>query len=1466
MKKTQRLEARRNIKAQLSSFISIVVIAMLAVTVYLGIAYSSRAMDENVSHYYNLVNTQDLQVFSAALLTPEDAEAIRALDGVTDVEGSFETVAWVPAEEDVVNVTVFSLPERVSAPQITRGRVPRTDDECIIEAMLSKKLGLSMGDTIHLQNISGGLPPLMTKGDFTITGIFEHPDHVTDKIDITPYVIVTDGVFDQSLLEGNWSRLRIRLADMPENRFTSAYTRAVAPVEQQVKELSAERMPIRVQQVHETYSSRIDDGEEQLAEAKLKLDDAEQQLADGEKQLEDSRTQITEGEKELADARQKLRDGQAQIADGEKQLADGEKQVADGEKQFADAEQQIADGEAQLRDGEQKIADAEQQLADGEKEYADGEKKILDGEQQIADAEKQIADGEVQLRDGEQQIADGEVQLRDGEQKLADGEKEYADGEKKILDGEQQFADAEKQIADGEAQLRDGEKKIADAEQQLADGEKQYADGEAQYAEGEKKIADGEQQLADAEKKLAEAKSHEDEYQAQYNKGLQDLADAERRLNLAPGQLADAELKLINARRQLDEVRNEMDSIYYDVKDLHLPKPSPEMVEDLKQEIRNHYGSRYDSYLNEIPDNFFDLPEDQQLWIIHEVVGYNAKEAEWERGRIDYYYSGEEYLDGLTAYENGKKKLEAATNAMQQLEDAETQIEEKKAELEEGKQQLIESRQKLDESRQQLEDGRKELEDGKKELEEKRQELEDGKKQLEEKRQELEDGKKQLAESRQKLEDGRKELEEKRQELEDGKKQLEEKRQELEDGKKQLEEKRQELEDGKKQLLESRQKLDDSRQQLEDGKKELEEKRQELEDGKTQLEEKRQELEDGKTQLEESRQQLEDARQQLSEGYREYKENQKKLEDGKKQLADGEKEFAEKKQEYEDGLKQYRENRSRLDQLESQIDDIDSLNWMVLTNRSNGGFIYAEANSKNLSSLSSSFSLMFVAIAALVIYASVSRMVDEQSTLVGTTKALGFYNKEVQYKYLMFGLLSTMTGVVAGILIAYFVLQSLVLKMYAPYYTMPQAPRCFLVGPTVMLFIGGILVAFLAVIFASYKLIKVPAVELMKGKTPDVNRAARTKNSGNLYTRLITLNMLSDPTRVIVTIVSIAGCCILLMVGFTLKFGQDRVVSRQYGEVLTFDAELRYDPDSPTVEDELIQLFGRKNIDYLRVSQESRAFSDGDDLSACTLICADPDDLPGWYNLRDARTMETLAEAESGVLITKRMHETYAVSEGDTITFYSTSMTPYKASVAGVFNNYFGQLTFVSPDAYREIFETDPVHNCFYLKLNGNDFKSLRRACRLYDGFLSLSDAASRREQIENTAKAMNVLIIVMIAMAGMMSWFILDNLSGSYMIRKKKELTIMRVNGFTTKECIWYAATELIITTILGILIGVPLGAAFGYRVIRLVEQSYMQMDRTLDIRSIIFSVLITAVFSMIINGRALSQIRSLKLSDAAN
>ena len=92
-----------------------------------------------------------------------------------------------------------------------------------------------------------------------------------------------------------------------------------------------------------------------------------------------------------------------------------------------------------------------------------------------------------------------------------------------------------------------------------------------------------------------------------------------------------------------------------------------------------------------------------------------------------------------------------------------------------------------------------------------------------------------------------------------------------------------------------------------------------------------------------------------------------------------------------------------------------------------------------------------------------------------------------------------------------------------------------------------------------------------------------------------------------------------------------------------------------------------------------------------------------------------------------------------------------------------------------------------------------------------------------------------------------------------------MRINGFTTKECTRYAATELIITSVLGIVIGLLAGAGLSYLITRLVEQSFLQMVRTVDWRSVVFSALITALFSLIINAYSLRTIKNLKLSDVA-
>jgi ABC-type antimicrobial peptide transport system permease subunit len=228
------------------------------------------------------------------------------------------------------------------------------------------------------------------------------------------------------------------------------------------------------------------------------------------------------------------------------------------------------------------------------------------------------------------------------------------------------------------------------------------------------------------------------------------------------------------------------------------------------------------------------------------------------------------------------------------------------------------------------------------------------------------------------------------------------------------------------------------------------------------------------------------------------------------------------------------------------------------------------------------------------------------------------------------------------------------------------------------------------------------------------------------------------------------------------------------------------------------------------------------------------------------------------------MHEYYEIDVGDIPTFYDSSMFPHDAEVSGIFDFYVGRTAFLSPASYREIFGEDAVNNVYFVKLpEGTDAAALNAAVRDVDGFLMLSDAAAARSQIEATSDALNVLIIVMIIIAGLMAFFILLNLSSSYMLHKQRELTVMRINGFTYKETKDYASTELIITSLAGILLGLPLGALLGYWTQRLSEQSDLQMVRTVDWRSMVFSALITGVFAAFINGMSLRKIKDLSLSD---
>ena len=1002
MKKTQLKDALRNITTQGVSFLSVVVIAMLAVMTYLGIAYAADATARSASDYFAEHRMWDLEVVSTLLMDDEDLAAIRATEGVELAEPVLVIPAKVRTTDKKESVNVLSLPGELAAIDLIEGRLPETADECAVEQRLVEQGGFAVGQRLEASCATiADVDPLSTK-QYVITGVFQHPDHISRQVQFAPYILVRDECFNLEALDGAFMKARVRIKDAPSDRYSDEYRSAVDRVEQALTQLGEVRAPLRVEKLRNSYSGLLE-------EQQKKLDEAEEQLKAG---------------------RKKLDEGWAELAEAAETLAEGKEKLDGGGRALNEASLELKYAAAELRAAKQKL-----------------------------------------------DVIEGYV-----------------------------------------------------------------------------------------------------------NKGRDWIID-------------------------------------------HVPESSwpPDA------------GMTYQEFLNKLNQGKSAV----MRWV-YDKTGYSgglarfrAAEGLFSSSWLNWYYLGEEYMDGVTLYDRGKKDLD--------------------------------------------------------------------------------------------------------------------------------------------------------------------------------------------------------------QGEADYAEGLAKFEDGQRQM----------------------------DEAQRKIDAIGGCRWVVLDNEGNAGYVFAKTNSQNIASLSTSFSLIFIVIGALVIYATVGRMVEEQSKLVGATKAMGLFNREIFGKYLLFGGGGTMLGVGLGIAASYFILQKMVLNSQGKFLTYGIPAPVFLRVPTLIVALGGLLLSVLAVWLACTNLLREPAIRLMQGSTNlSKLQKASGKGTGGLYRRLILLNMRTDSKRVLVTIVSIAGCCILLVVGFYIKFGISSVNDAQFvPEAITrYDAELYYDAaEAPDAEATLAKLLKEHGLPAISVRKEDVVFRPDAAMTAGTLLCAQPDEIGDFYALRDADSGAPLALPDSGVLITKRMRESYGLSVGDSFSVYDNGMDLMKVKISGVFDNHIGHVLVFSPAAYREAFGTDLSKNCFLVKTGDMTLDELETLASSVPGFDTIKDAAAEKTRFNELSSMVSLVIVVMILIAGLMAYFIIVNLSKTYIQKKSRELTIMRINGFTTKECVRYAAWDLIITTVVGTALGLVLGGVLGRKILCMMEQPYVQFVREPDWRAFVLGALITLGFSWIINAFALRRVKHLKLSDIA-
>ncbi|MBO5176698.1 MAG: FtsX-like permease family protein [Lachnospiraceae bacterium] len=923
----------------------------------------------------------------------------------------------------------------------------------------------------------------------------------------------------------------------------------------------------------------------------------------------------------------------------------------------------------------------------------------------------------------------------------------------------------------------------------------------------------------------------------------------------------------------------------------------------------NPYGEEYENYVDDIVNRIENIADARCKIRYEEVV-----EPYWE----DIYEAEAEIAEGEQELADAEQELADAeqkvADAELEIADAEKEIADGEKELADGEKELadaeaelLEGEQKLADAEQELEDAWAEIADGENKLDDAEEELWAGEAELEVAEWEIEDGEAELAAAELDIINGEKELAEveaellaaeeelKAAELElefagkefpggeeqlalvkaqltEAKKEIEAGWKEVADGKEELAKGKAEWEAGKKKLAEARVELEKARAELEEGRKELESARAELEAGRREYEDGLAEYEKALLEWEEGWMEYEDGLEELEQAKDELEDGRAELEDAKKEVADAKQEIADAKLEIEDGKKELEDGKQELEDARAELNDIEVPEWYVLDRGTVQQLVEYGSNTERIGNLGDVFPAVFYLVAALVSLTTMTRMIEEERTQIGTMKALGYNKGAIVSKYLWYSLSATLLGGVLGVVVGSYLFPWVIIKAYSILYS--NIP--FILTPIQWGLAGAsVLIAVICTVVATmsscYKeMIAAPAI-LMRPVAPPVGRRVFLEYIKPLWNALsfswkaTCRNLFRYKKRFFMTIFGIGGCMALLLVGFGLRDSIMEIVNKQYKEIWTYDAYLSISDENISLEE---KEHGAAVEEQLLIQTKNMDVESAEAQVSATLFV--PKELKGlnhFVQLRDRNTKEEYTLTEKNVIITEKLAKLLEVSVGDTIDLYYDDITKYSVEVTEIAENYMLHYVYMSAELYEDLFGEVPEYNQLYLRtkqMSEEDKESFSGEMLSDDKVDSVTYVEELQESVSVMMKSLELVVVVLIIAAGMLAFIVLYNLNNINIIERRRELATLKVLGFYDVEVANYVYRENVLLTIIGIFAGAVMGFFLHRFVILTVEVDMMMFGREIEGPSYLFSVLLTCTFAVLINFGMFYKLRKIDMVES--
>lgn len=661
--------------------------------------------------------------------------------------------------------------------------------------------------------------------------------------------------------------------------------------------------------------------------------------------------------------------------------------------------------------------------------------------------------------------------------------------------------------------------------------------------------------------------------------------------------------------------------------------------------------------------------------------------------------------------------------------------------------------------------------------------------------------------------------------------------------------------------------LEQNKINLEKQKQILENNKKELVAGITQIENSisngKNEISNGKKEIEQAKKDIENNQKTLNSSktstYRKLDNAKIKLDNAKVELAEGKEELNKNRKEFEEKIS---EAEGKLIDAREKIADIKNPKWYVLDRYSNAGYNSFIQDTQSIANIGKVFPIVFFVVATLISLTSMTRMVEEQRTQIGTLKALGYTKIQIAGKYVIYATLACVIGSILGMCVGFNLIPSIIWEMYTMMYQIRPIILSFniIYGGLGLLLISLCIVG--ATVYASIKeLIQLPAV-LMRPKAPKMGKRVLLERFPFIWKKLsfsnkVTVrNIFRYKKRFLMTIIGIFGCTSLMVAGFGLKDSIGSILPSQYEEIFDYDLQISLKNE---LEEDQKQNYIQKLKDKNEISEVVETY-----MTSCTAINGEnnqevhlivpnnEEELYNIININDVKNHETITLNEDEIYLTDKAAQLIGVKQGDTIIIEDNDNNRVSVKVSGVVENYIMHYMYMTKSAYEKLYNKKYDTNVLLVKnVDLDDVQENSIATEIINQHevAGITRTSTLMKTLDDTMKSLNYVVIILIVSAGLLAFVVLYNLSNVNISERIRELATIKVLGFYDKEVYTYVTKETILLTAIGIILGLIGGYFLNYFIIGTCEINMLRFIKIINPMSYIYASAITIIFTAIVN-----------------